>query len=83
MDAPVEEIERELFDFIDAVLEPVGNGNVVGRIQIDGVNVSNVFYSLAMYKSIQEFAKTLSNPELDEIFKAFSSIYRIKHLAWL
>lgn len=80
MDAPVEEIERELFDFIDAVLEPVRNGNVVGRFQIDGVNVSNVFYSLAMYKSIQEFAKTLSNPELDEIFKAFSSIYRIKHL---
>ena len=67
-------------EFIKSFLEPVKTDNGVVRFQIDGVNVSNMFYSIALYRSIQEFARTLNEPELSEILDKFSSIYSIKNL---
>ena len=80
MDLPVDEIESEVMEFVEELLRPMRKEKEILRLGVDGVNVSNVFYSIALYRSIQEFAKTLSEAEINEIFEKFRSIYRIKSL---
>ncbi|RLI77780.1 hypothetical protein DRP05_09170 [Archaeoglobales archaeon] len=80
MNLPVEEIEKEIVDFVEAFLEPIEKEKLMEGLPVDGINVSNIFYSTALYKSIQKFVKTLSKPEIEEIFSRFSTVYRIKNL---
>lgn len=80
MKAQTEEIERKVIDLIEELLKPVRTKKSVERLSIDGVNVSNIFYSTALYRSIQEFKKTLKEPEINEILEKFSSLYRLKNL---
>ena len=80
MDLPADEIESEVMEFVEELLKPMRKEKEVLRMGVDGVNVSNIFYSIALYKSIQEFAKTLSEAEISEIFEKFRSIYRVKSL---
>jgi len=79
MNANVEEIEKELQSFVEELLSPIRNGKTV-RLPIDGVNVSNAFYSTALYKSVQRFSATLSNAEIDEILSRFSELYGVGNL---
>ncbi len=73
----VDGVEKEIISFVEALLEPVeDNAERRTRLPIDGVNVANVFYSLALYKSIREFGKTLNKPEVNEIYERFKEIYR-------
>lgn len=44
------------------------------------INVSNIFYSIAMFKSIKEFKKHLDEPEVNEILDKFLKLYRNKNL---
>lgn len=72
----VEKIEREMIDFVEEYLKPVKSGDAIERLQIDGVNVANIFYSLTLYKSIGDFRKSLCEAELHEILETFSKVYR-------
>ncbi|WP_456328644.1 TM1812 family CRISPR-associated protein [Archaeoglobus sp.] len=76
MNEDLERVEREMIDFISEYLEPVRSEKIVERIPIDGVNVANIFYSLALYRSIRNFKNTLHDPELREILDAFSKVYK-------
>jgi CRISPR-associated protein Csx1 len=76
----VDEMEREIIAFVEGFLEPIKEGDVVERLKIDGVNIANIFYTLALYRSIKEFAESLSEPELGEIKEKFSSLYRVKNM---
>ncbi|MBE8540193.1 TM1812 family CRISPR-associated protein [Geoglobus acetivorans] len=72
----IDELERKIVRFVEKLLEPHENGNRVERFPLDGVNVSNVFYAIAMFRSIREFRESLSEPEIDEILEKFTEVYR-------
>lgn len=72
--------EDEVIEFVEGFLEPFKEGDVVERFNVDGVNVANVFYTIALYRSVKEFADSLSEPDVDEIWEKFSSLYRVKNL---
>ncbi len=80
MSVRVGEIEQKIVDFVEKFLEPIRNENRVERLPIDGVNISNIFYAIAMFRSINEFSKSLKEPEVDEILEKFSEVYRNKNL---
>ncbi len=80
MHAKVNEIEREIISFVEELMKPIKTETSVERPAIDGVNVSNVLYSLALYSSIQAFKSSLNEPELGEILEKFSELYRVKNL---
>ncbi len=81
MSAEVDEIERGVSEFVKTLLEPVENTvKKRARLPVDGVNVANAFYSLALYRSIQKFAKNLGDPEIDEIYENFRKVYSKKNL---
>ncbi|RUM34777.1 MAG: hypothetical protein DSY33_01285 [Archaeoglobus sp.] len=73
-------VEAELIKYVEELLEPIGEGSKIERLPIDGVNVANMFYSIALYRSIQEFKSTLNEPEIEEIYKNFSKVYRLSSL---
>jgi hypothetical protein len=52
MNAKTEEIERGVINLAEELLEPVRINKSVERVFIDGVNLSNIFYSIALYRSI-------------------------------
>jgi len=52
----------------------------VERLNVDGVNVANIFYAVALHRSFKEFADSLSEPDVDEIWEKFSRLYRVKNL---
>ena len=80
MHIPISEIERGMIGFVEELAEPVRTETSVERPVIDGVNVSNVFYSAALYSSIKEFKNSLNEAEVDEILQKFSELYRVKNL---
>ena len=80
MEAEVNEIEREIISFVKELIKPIETEISIERSVIDGVNVSNIFYSTALYSSIQEFKNSLNEPEIDEILQRFSELYKIKNL---
>uniref|UniRef100_A0A7C3MCI4 TIGR01897 family CRISPR-associated protein n=1 Tax=Archaeoglobus fulgidus TaxID=2234 RepID=A0A7C3MCI4_ARCFL len=72
--------EDEITEFIEKFLEPVKTGDAVERLNVDGVNVANIFYAVALHRSFKEFADSLSEPDVDEIWEKFSRLYRVKNL---
>jgi len=72
--------EEDITKFVEKFLNPVEAGDIVERFNVDGVNVANIFYATALYRSIKEFAGSLSEPDVDEIWEKFSSLYRVKNL---
>ncbi|WP_456370506.1 TM1812 family CRISPR-associated protein [Geoglobus sp.] len=80
MDVSVDDLERRILDFVEKFLEPYRDGETVERFPVDGVNVSGIFYAIAMFRSLKEFRKSLHEPEVGEILDKFSVVYRNRHL---
>ncbi len=75
MSLDVDIVEEGLKEFVIEALKPIKHGDIVERFKIDGVNVANLFYSIALYRSIKEFKDGLSEPEVNEIYERFSDAY--------
>ncbi len=71
----VEKVEKEIIEYVEEFLKPVRSGDTIERLAIDGVNVANILYSIALYESIRDFKDTLDKPEVKEILKIFSKTY--------
>ncbi|AKG91320.1 Uncharacterized protein predicted to be involved in DNA repair [Geoglobus ahangari] len=80
MDISTDTMEKGVLEFVEKFLEPVKSESGVERFPLDGVNISNIFYAIAMFRSLKEFKNSLGEPEVGEILEKFSGIYRNKNL---
>ncbi len=54
-----EKIENEMVRFAEEFLNAVRADDVIENFPVDGVNVANVFYSIALYRSVRDFKESL------------------------
>lgn len=73
-------MEQKVLEFVEALLKPFSFEGGVERMPVDGINVSNIFYAMAMYRSLKGFKNSLNEPELGEVLERFSGVYRNKNL---
>lgn len=71
-----EKIESEVVRFVEEFLSAVRSDNVIESFPVDGVNVANLFYSIALYRSIRDFKESLDEPEVRRILEVFSEVYK-------
>jgi hypothetical protein len=69
----LEKIEESLFTIIDELQR--------NKINVDATKISNIFFSIAMLKSIKKFKDNLGNPTIQNIKKKFTEIYRKEWLS--
>ncbi len=71
-----EKIENEMVRFAEEFLNAVRADDVIENFPVDGVNVANVFYSIALYRSVRDFKESLDEPEVRKILEIFSEVYK-------
>jgi len=68
-------IEEKEVDCLAEKLVKYGMELLSEEIKVNLVNLSNVFFALAMFKSFNKFRNTLSEPSIDEIQLKFPEVY--------
>ncbi|MHA1371204.1 MAG: TM1812 family CRISPR-associated protein [Promethearchaeota archaeon] len=76
----VSTIEKDLLRFIMKKSKPINAGGVIERLPFSSIQVSNIFFSFALYKSLIKFASKLERPTVDEIEEYFNAIYRKENI---
>jgi len=77
-----ENLEEELIAIYKNLLKPKVEGNRVKTVILQGKDLFNLFYSLALYKWIScEFKDVSEEPTIDEIESRFEKLYKKLNLS--